>query len=89
NIYFYPGVKAFLTEQQKQEIEKHSLAVDQGFKDVKNGDFRLKRNSQAIKLGFVPFETNQDSFGITAGYPENLLNIAYNENDSSVSTLHK
>ncbi|RLA58582.1 MAG: right-handed parallel beta-helix repeat-containing protein, partial [Epsilonproteobacteria bacterium] len=89
NIYFYPGVKAFLAEQQKQGIEKHSLAVDPGFRDVKNGDFRLKKNSPAIKLGFVPFETSPDSFGVTADYPENLLNIAYNENRSSGSNMYE
>ncbi len=72
NVYYYPGAGEFLQEQKKHGIEENSLAVDPGFKDAVNGDFRLKKNSPAIKLGFVPFETDPESFGVTDEYPLSL-----------------
>jgi hypothetical protein len=75
NVYYYPGVDGFLKEQKSQGIEKNSLAMDPGFRDVENGDFRLKKNSPAIKLGFVPFETNPESFGVTDEYPTRFFEM--------------
>ena len=36
-------------------------------------DFRLKENSPALKLGFQPFDTSVEGFGITAEYPERFI----------------
>ena len=48
--------RKFLKKQQADGIDAHSLAVDPLFVDPENGDFRLKSDSPALKLGFVPFD---------------------------------
>ena len=45
-----------LDAAQKDGIDMHSLATDPLFVDPENGDFRLKPESPALKLGFVPID---------------------------------
>lgn len=63
NIYYCSadttlGVR-MLEMQQGDGVDTHSLAVDPLFVDVANGDFQLKPNSPATKLGFVPFDMSK------------------------------
>lgn len=51
--------KQMLEKQQRDGIDSHSLAVDPLFVDPANGDFRLKPDSPALKLGFVPFDMSK------------------------------
>ncbi|MFC1761519.1 right-handed parallel beta-helix repeat-containing protein [Planctomycetota bacterium] len=63
NIYYCSADptlgKTMLAKQQGNGIDTHSLAVDPLFVDPENGDFRLKPNSPALKLGFVPFDMSK------------------------------
>ena len=43
--------KAMLDKQRQDGVDNHSLAVDPRFADPENGDFRLKPDSPARKLG--------------------------------------
>ena len=44
------------------------------FVDPENGDFALQPDSPALALGFKPFDTSLESFGIKKQeFPENLL----------------
>jgi len=60
NIYYCDANselgKTMLKKQQTDGVDRHSLAVDPLFVDPENGDFRLKPNSPALRLGFVPFD---------------------------------
>jgi hypothetical protein len=65
NLYFQAGsgsLKKFpgdLTWEQWQKDrgqDQHSLIADPLFENPQQGDFRLKPNSPALKLGFVPFD---------------------------------
>ena len=60
NIYFCVGNpelgNQMLEKQQRDGIDTHSLAVDPLFVDPANGDFRLRPDSPALKLGFVPID---------------------------------
>ncbi|MEW4491032.1 right-handed parallel beta-helix repeat-containing protein [Thalassoglobus sp. JC818] len=60
NIYFCVGNpelgNQMLEKQQRDGIDTHSLAVDPLFVDPPNGDFRLRPNSPALKLGFTPID---------------------------------
>ena len=51
--------KTMLAKQQADGVDTHSLAVDPLFVDPGNGDFRLKPNSPAMELGFVPFDMSK------------------------------
>ncbi|MDB4396460.1 right-handed parallel beta-helix repeat-containing protein [Mariniblastus sp.] len=51
--------KTMLEKQQRDGVDAHSLSVDPLFVDPENGDFRLKPNSPALKLGFVPFDMSK------------------------------
>jgi hypothetical protein len=81
NLYFHAGkpVTFFggLTLEQWQKDRKqdqHSVIADPGFVDVKKDDFRLKPDSPALKLGFVPFDYSKagrtEPPKLTAGLPE-------------------
>jgi hypothetical protein len=39
--------------------DQHSIIADPGFVDPANGDFRLKPDSPAVKIGFEPFDYTQ------------------------------
>jgi hypothetical protein len=75
NVYYYPGVEEFLEIQKKEGIESNSLGADPGFADAESGDFRLKKDSPAIELGFEPFDVFPDNFGVTDDYPKWLLEL--------------
>jgi hypothetical protein len=45
--------------QQRDGGDTHSLAVDPLFVDPANGDFRLRPDSPALKLGFTPIDWSE------------------------------
>lgn len=63
NIYFCvanPNLATqMLKKQHKDGVDAHSLAVDPLFVDPANGDFRLKPDSPALKMGFVPIDMSK------------------------------
>ncbi|BDS05854.1 peptidase [Oceaniferula spumae] len=63
NIYFCPADpslgKEMLKKQQQDGVDKNSQAVDPLFVDAKNGDFRFKPDSPALKMGIVPFDMSK------------------------------
>lgn len=63
NIYFCAGTpnlgKKFLAQKQREGVDKNSLAKDPLFVDPANGDFRLKANSPAHKLGIIPLDLSK------------------------------
>ncbi|QDU37998.1 hypothetical protein Mal4_23180 [Maioricimonas rarisocia] len=63
NIYFCAARpelgRQMLEKQQRDGVDAHSLAVDPLFVDPAKGDFRLKPESPALKLGIVPFDMSK------------------------------
>ena len=63
NIYYCAGDpelgQKMLEKQQRDGVDAHSQAVDPLFVDPANGDFRLKPESPALKLGFVPIDVSK------------------------------
>jgi hypothetical protein len=63
NIYYCKADKSIgektLERLHSEGVENHSLVADLLFVDSKNGDFRLKTESPALKLGFVPVDLSQ------------------------------
>lgn len=51
--------KMTLQEWQKKGQDVHSLIADPLFVNPEKGDFRLKPNSPALKLGFQPFDMSK------------------------------
>ncbi len=62
NIYWKEGGGAIyfagltFEEWKEKGMDRNSLIADPLFQDIKRFDFRLKDNSPALKVGFVPFE---------------------------------
>jgi hypothetical protein len=65
NLYFlaghgslttFPGNLTWDQWQKDRGQDQHSLIADPLFENPQQGDFRLKPDSPALKLGFVPFD---------------------------------
>ncbi len=63
NIYYCasePDLSATMLEKQQRDgVDAHSLAADPLFVDPANGDFRLRPDSPALKLGFIPLDLSK------------------------------
>jgi hypothetical protein len=65
NVYWMPGGKSFdfagmsFHDWQAVGYDRDSVIADPAFVDAAKGDFRLKPNSPALKLGFVPFDASK------------------------------
>ena len=63
HIYFCASNRTLGTQQLMKQlrdgVDDHSLAVDPLSVDAANGDFRLKPESPARKMGFVPFDMSK------------------------------
>ncbi|WP_405603970.1 right-handed parallel beta-helix repeat-containing protein [Polaribacter sp. Asnod1-A03] len=63
NIYFSTVDaslgKLLLEKNQKNGVDKNSKAIDPLFVDPENGDFRLKENSPALKMGIIPLDISK------------------------------
>lgn len=63
NIYYCAANQSLGTEmldkQQRDGVDVHSLAVDPLFVAAEDGDFRLRSDSPAMKLGFVPIDVSK------------------------------
>jgi hypothetical protein len=57
-----------LAERQAKGWDEGSLIEDPQFVDPANGDFRLKANSPAAKIGFKPFDYSQAGLHGDAGW---------------------
>jgi hypothetical protein len=54
-----PKEKLSLTKWRKTGRDLHSLFENPGFRNVAKCDFRLKKDSPALKTGFTPFELKE------------------------------
>jgi len=63
NIYYCAGSPELgsetLARQQRDGVDARSMAVDPLFVDPARGDFRLKPNSPALKLGIIPIDLSK------------------------------
>ena len=78
NIYYSTATPNFkptpvLIALQKNGFDKNSLYTDPLFVDWKNGDFRLKKESPALKLGIEQIDIS--NVGLTKDFPPYLKNI--------------
>jgi len=64
--------KYTLKEWQDLGFDRHSVFADPMFVDPKNGDYRVKPESPALKLGFKNFD--MDRFGLLPDFPKKWLN---------------
>jgi hypothetical protein len=72
--------EATLAQWQARGHDRHSLVADPKFVDAAHGDFRLKADSPALKLGFVPIDTSK--IGLYGepdwvGAPKRIVRQAY------------
>ena len=50
---------AYFEQWQRRGLDAHSVVADPLFVDAKNGDFTLKPNSPAFKVGFKPLDLSR------------------------------
>lgn len=58
----------FIDKMRADGIEEHSISADPLFIDLENGDFRLKPNSPALKLGIKQIDVTK--IGLTEDFPK-------------------
>ncbi|WDE96467.1 right-handed parallel beta-helix repeat-containing protein [Lentisphaera profundi] len=74
NIYFFADAEKGILRHKKKGADDTSTIADPLFADPANGDFTLSPDSPALKLGFKPFDTRKESFGIRKDkYPARLM----------------
>ena len=57
NLIFHSADgRAYLDSRQAEGLEANSLAADPLFVDPAHGDYRLKPDSPALRLGFQPID---------------------------------
>ncbi|NQT20659.1 MAG: hypothetical protein HQ592_13205 [Planctomycetes bacterium] len=56
-----------LSEWQALGYDRHSVFADPMFVDPASGDYRVRPDSPALKLGFENFD--MDRFGLTSDFP--------------------
>ena len=63
NIFFNEAdlnwAAAYLDKQKKSGREQNSVIADPVFTNAGNGDFSLKPDSPALKLGFIPIDLSR------------------------------
>lgn len=71
NLYFDVKAKdqglSFLGSYQQRGVDSASIVGDPLFMDIRHGDFRLKKNSPAYKIGFKDIDTSQ--IGLRDDFP--------------------
>ena len=91
NIYFDPGRKVMdfggrtFEAWQKEGQDRDSLIVDPRLRDPENSDFRLAKNSPALKIGFIPF--SYDGAGLRPPEKHNHLTPQVMAQDPSIENL--
>jgi len=71
NLYYCAGNRReawkTLADNRRDGVDAHSLAADPLFADPAKGDFRLRPDSPARKLGFVPIDLSRTGLRDTQG----------------------
>ncbi len=55
----FPGDRSLQAWQREMKQDAHSIVADPLFVDVANDDYRLREDSPALKVGFVPFDQSK------------------------------
>ena len=75
NLYYCPTDPEWgarhIDEQKRYGVELHSLSADPLFVDVEHGDLRLRPDSPAVSLGYVPWDIS--NAGLLSGHPFHQL----------------
>ncbi len=76
NVYFNAEGKPaenddILIMFHEKGFDQHSIYSDPLFEDLDNGNFRLKPNSPALKLGIKQIDF--ENIGLTAEFPERFM----------------
>ncbi|HFK5555110.1 TPA: right-handed parallel beta-helix repeat-containing protein [Elizabethkingia anophelis] len=87
----FPDAKA-LQAAQKRNTDQHSISGNPDFINPQIGDYRVKSNSPALRIGFKNFP--MDQFGVQiprlkqmAARPELPKLISINENNKSIASI--
>jgi hypothetical protein len=77
NLYYDVNLKdhgqSAIEYYRTRGADKNSIVADPLFRDIKNGDFRLKDNSPACKTGFKDIDVAR--IGITRDFPAGFIEI--------------
>ncbi|QZT36673.1 right-handed parallel beta-helix repeat-containing protein [Halosquirtibacter xylanolyticus] len=72
-------VEKHFSKYRPFEVETHSIDADPLFVDYKHGNFNLKKNSPAFKLGFEPIDMS--TIGLLADYPAKYMKLGTGDKD--------
>lgn len=81
NLYFDVNLndhgQAAVEYYRTRGADKNSIVADPLFRDIKNGDFRLKENSPAYQLGFKDIDVKR--IGTNSDFPVRFKEIVKNQ----------
>jgi hypothetical protein len=77
NLYYDVNLKdngqSAIEYYRTRGADKNSIVADPLFRDIQNGDFRLRENSPAYKIGFKDIDMSR--IGLTYKFPDEYRNI--------------
>ena len=77
NLYYDANLKdhgqSAVDFYQARGADRNSIVSDPLFRDIKKGDFRLKENSPAYRIGFRDIDVTR--IGLTRNFPESFRDI--------------
>jgi hypothetical protein len=77
NLYYDANLKdngqSAIEYYRTRGADKNSIVADPMFRDIKNGDFRLKENSPAYQIGFKDIDVTR--IGLTRDFPVSFREI--------------
>jgi hypothetical protein len=91
NLYYDANLsdhgQAALEYYRTRGADKNSIVADPLFRDLKNGDFRLKENSPVYQLGFKDIDVKR--IGITSDFPVKFKEVVKSQLGDDYDNFHK
>jgi hypothetical protein len=77
SVYAEDKGKSYLDNYKERGVDANSMVADPLFMDIENGDFRLKKESPAFRIGFK--DIHMSRIGLTDQFPHRFTELVKQE----------